>query len=111
MSKTEPHKFQARTARDIKDELRWFCLHCGIHRDVHPSVKVVTLELVDEDLKMLRETMCTAQYIMSTLRNGRGQKHSDRIQRIINEIDRQRPLGSDGKHGNLHTKTCGCEDK
>jgi hypothetical protein len=30
---------------------------------------------------------------------------------LINEIDRHRPLGSDGKHGDLHTATCGCEDK
>lgn len=33
----------------------------------------------------------------------------DRIQRILEDIDRQRPLGSNGKHGNLHTPTCGCE--
>lgn len=33
------------------------------------------------------------------------------IQLLINEIDRHRPLGPDGTHGNLHTASCGCEDK
>ena len=35
---------------------------------------------------------------------------TERIGRIIAEIDRQRPLGPDGKHGDRHTSTCGCED-
>ena len=26
-------------------------------------------------------------------------------------LDHHRPLGTDGKHGDLHTPTCGCEDK
>lgn len=30
---------------------------------------------------------------------------------LINMIDRHRPLGSNGKHGDLHTDTCGCVDK
>lgn len=28
---------------------------------------------------------------------------------MIRDIDEQRPLGPDGKHGNRHTPTCGCE--
>lgn len=35
---------------------------------------------------------------------------AERIGRLIAEIDRQRPLGPDGKHGGRHTLTCGCED-
>ncbi|NKW26819.1 hypothetical protein GS942_16780 [Rhodococcus hoagii] len=32
------------------------------------------------------------------------------IQRLINVLRLHRPIGSDGKHGRLHTPTCGCED-
>jgi hypothetical protein len=32
------------------------------------------------------------------------------IQRLIGVLDLHRPLGGDGKHGELHTPTCGCED-
>lgn len=31
------------------------------------------------------------------------------IGRLIVDIDRQRPIGPDGKHGGRHTSTCGCE--
>lgn len=30
---------------------------------------------------------------------------------LVGVIDVHRPLGPDGKHGNRHTATCGCEDK
>ncbi len=61
--------------------------------------------------KMLRETLCVAQQrILSDPHNTRRAEHSDRLQRLINECDRHRPLGSDGKHGDRHTPTCGCED-
>lgn len=62
------------------------------------------LRLTDprDSLKMLRETLCSVQRTAGAL-------HRDRIGRIINEIDRQRPLGPDGKHGNRHTPTCGCD--
>ena len=52
-------------------------------------------------LKMLRETLCLVQVQYYDYIND--------IQLLINEIDKHRPLGSDGKHGNLHTETCGCE--
>lgn len=65
------------------------------------------------DLKMLRETLCRAQtavgqrtydvpYILSDI---------DRLSRLIREIDVHRPLDNAGKHGDLHTLTCGCEDR
>lgn len=64
------------------------------------------LRLTDprDSLKMLRETLCVAQQAV-----GGRHDHSDRIQRMINDIDRQRPLGPNGKHGDRHTLTCGCE--
>ena len=60
-----------------------------------------------DTLKMVRETLCAVQ-------NGAAgvdrMKHSERVGCIIAEIDRQRPLGSNGKHGDRHTPTCGCAD-
>jgi len=58
---------------------------------------MTTLHLDDErdTLKMLRETLCLAQGALGL--NGYGQQTDiDRVQRIIDEIDRQRPLGADG---------------
>lgn len=57
---------------------------------------------LDDSLKMLRETLCVAQSVL------RYAPDRDRVQRMIDEIDRQRPLGPDGKHGDRHTPTCGC---
>lgn len=62
------------------------------------------LRIASSDLKMLREHLCLAQ----TLMKGQGGR---RLQDVINEIDRHRPLGPDGKHGKLHTNSCGCEDE
>lgn len=67
--------------------------------------------IVPDSIKMLRETFCVAQSRIgnSPLDAGRRQEHMDRLGRLIEECDRQRPLGRDGKHGNRHTPTCGCE--
>lgn len=32
------------------------------------------------------------------------------IQRLINLLALHRPVGPNGKHGSLHTPTCGCDD-
>lgn len=66
----------------------------------------------DDSLKMLRETLCVAQSALhhTIIAAQRELEHCDRLQRLIDDIDRQRPLGPDGKHGNRHTKTCGCDD-
>lgn len=71
-----------------------------------------TVLYLDETLKMLRETCCVAQTALdySAAGGSRGEEHIERLQRVIAEIDRQRPLGVDGTHGDLHTRTCGCED-
>lgn len=64
--------------------------------------------------KMLRETLCTAQALMSNMWNDayadRWQIHIDQLQRLIDECDRKRPLGPDGKHDERHTDECGCDD-
>lgn len=66
-----------------------------------------------DTLKMLRETLCVAQSAIGQGKVGgsRHDGHIERIGRLIVEIDRQRPLGPDGKHRDLHTPFCGCEDK
>lgn len=62
-----------------------------------------------DDLKMLRETLCLAQWSLNYTGQWGSNYHSDRIQKLINQIDILRPLGSNGKHGNLHTMHCGCD--
>lgn len=64
------------------------------------------------NLKMAREALCASSFSLSET-----YKDKDRVkefvgfvERIIKEIDILRPLGSDGKHGDLHTPWCGCED-
>lgn len=69
-----------------------------------------------DSFKMLRETLCRAESAITFLRDDRGEIETDevdlaRIGRLVAEIDRQRPLGPDGKHGELHTPSCGCEDR
>lgn len=67
---------------------------------------------VDDDPKMLRETLASAQvYLLNYMKGDRKFDHSKRLQRLIDECDRKRPLGSDGKHGKRHTDECGCEDR
>lgn len=64
---------------------------------------------IGDTLKMVRETLCVAQMTIGRHdASPRCDEHIDRIQRLIEDIDRQRPLGSDGKHGNQHTAFCGC---
>lgn len=35
----------------------------------------------------------------------------DDIGYLIWLLQRHRPIGANGKHGDLHTPTCGCEDR
>lgn len=67
-------------------------------------------------LKMTREALCLSQSALrdrarSGLDVDRVPYAAERLQALIDQIDVHRPLGSDGKHGNRHTATCGCEDK
>lgn len=63
-----------------------------------------------DSLKMIRETLCVAQFEVGASEHAsRRGEHMDRIGRLIKDIDRQRPLGPNGKHGDLHTPTCGCD--
>lgn len=68
------------------------------------------LILTSTNPKMLRETLCVAQAWVGNSTDSRRSEHVERLQQLINECDRHRPVGPDGKHGDLHTQTCGCED-
>lgn len=57
-------------------------------------------------LKTLREDLCRYQ-VQDDLPGDVGQM----VKALIFMIDWHRPLGPDGTHGDLHTETCGCEDK
>lgn len=72
---------------------------------------MTTLDVPDSP-KMLRETLAIAQTrILLSVVDGH-EKHFWRLQRLIDECDRHRPLGADGRHGeDQHTPMCGCEDK
>jgi hypothetical protein len=66
---------------------------------------------VPDGPKMLRETLCVAQAMVGNFDiSGRRHEHVDRLQRLIDACDEHRPLGPDGKHGDRHTPSCGCED-
>lgn len=65
---------------------------------------------VPDGPKMLRETLCVAQGLVGRSGDPRAREHVERLGRLIDECDRHRPLGPDGKHGNRHTPTCGCDD-
>lgn len=70
------------------------------------------LHVQPDEIKALRETLALAETAIAQ----RDPEHRisadlERIGRLIAEIDRHRPLGADGKHGDLHTPTCGCEDR
>lgn len=57
-------------------------------------------------LKALREDLCRHETDANLPDDVLGA-----IIRLVHKIDRHRPLGPDGKHGNRHTETCGCEDR
>jgi hypothetical protein len=76
--------------------------------ETRPTTTITTTD----SLKMLRETFCVAQRFCGQTGRQEWQRHMDRLQRLIDDIDRQRPLGPDGKHGDGErcTPTCGCQD-
>lgn len=58
---------------------------------------------VDWSPKYLREVLCAQQT------NAPDEFTRAEIGRLIRLMDLHRPIASDGKHGNLHTPTCGCD--
>lgn len=72
------------------------------------QTSTTTLTVADT-AKMLRETLALAQTRMAL--SGDPRPHMHRLQRLIDECDRHRPLGPNGKHGygERCTPTCGCD--
>ena len=64
-----------------------------------------------EELKKTREMLCEVASLVGQLPDDRAPIWTGWLQTIIDRIDVCRPLGPDGRHGNLHTALCGCEDK
>lgn len=78
------------------------------------ELKMVPIMVPANMLKTIREDLCVAQsavsYYRATISPNTPITRITRLGDLINQIDINRPLGSNGKHGNLHTDTCGCED-
>jgi DNA segregation ATPase FtsK/SpoIIIE-like protein len=64
-----------------------------------------------DSVKSLRETFCVAQTYVGMSGMANAEHHVQVLQRLVDDCDRQRPLGPDGVHGDRHTATCGCETK
>lgn len=58
---------------------------------------------VDWCPKFLRECLCAQQT------NAPDEFTRSEIGRLVNLLDLHRPIGNDGKHGDKHTPTCGCD--
>jgi hypothetical protein len=41
--------------------------------------------------------------------NSQRHRYADVIRELLRDVARQRPTGPDGKHGDRHTATCGCD--
>jgi hypothetical protein len=66
--------------------------------------------LTDHTLKSVREALCAAQTAVGQFYTS-SQKDLwvATLGSLIADIDRQRPIGPDGKHGNRHTPFCQCD--
>lgn len=64
---------------------------------------------IDYTPKSLHEAFCYSQTHLPD--TPQGNHFRSVLQDLINEMQIHRPLGSNGKHGNLHTQTCGCDDE
>jgi hypothetical protein len=69
------------------------------------------MEIRIDNVKMMRETLCIAQTAINEHYVNWSTSHVKRLGELIRELDKHRPVGPDGKHGDRHTPTCGCKDK
>jgi hypothetical protein len=67
--------------------------------------------------KSMREKLCIQQTHIPKTEDQLEERTRAAFAELIRVLDIHRPLGNDGKHGasgghpDLHTPTCGCEDK
>lgn len=72
---------------------------------------MTTTLIVSTSPKMVREALCVAEHAVNRHVTEINQHGAPEVlAALIRECDRHRPLGPDGKHGQRHTPTCGCED-
>lgn len=69
------------------------------------------IEIEVDSVKMVGEALRLAEAAMLNTPINIANSQKRRIGHLIKEFDKHRPLGSDGKHGDRHTETCGCKDK
>lgn len=65
----------------------------------------------NHSVKMVGEALAVAETAVANFYPA--DEYRDRCARILadllSDVARQRPTGSNGKHGELHTPTCGCD--
>lgn len=64
--------------------------------------------------KQVREALCAAQSGLAELaRRGMAVDQvphwTETLRALIDQVDEARPVGPDGRHGEKHTRTCGCD--
>lgn len=76
-------------------------LTMGLSRDstVPPWI---SLTVTATDGKMVQEALTAAEPHV-------GLRHLKHLGRLLSQLAEHRPTGPDGKHGDLHTETCGCD--
>lgn len=75
------------------------------YQAAQPEPALATPHDADDSPKMIIETLTYAQFHLPA------ETHVNRLRRLIDAYQRLRPVGADGKHGDLHTDHCGCADK
>lgn len=63
-------------------------------------------------IKSLRETLSVSKTAIykSELGVDHSEDHIRRLEELIAQLDRYRPVNSHGKHGDRHTLFCGCDE-
>lgn len=61
--------------------------------------------------KWLREALCAQETHIPRTGTHLESVTREAFRALFSALDSHRPLRSDGKHGDLHTDTCGCEDR
>lgn len=64
-------------------------------------------------IKTIGEALSYAECALLNFYPGNSQRamYARVIADLLADVKRQRPTGPDGKHGNRHTATCGCDDR
>lgn len=95
---------------NINDSINLWANH--VATEIQNLPKIYPYLLTDTP-KMVKETINVAQQAYGQYRRDyeRFDEHMARLSRIVEECDRMRPVGRDGKHNNRHTEVCGCDGR